>query len=147
MEAWLLAPDQHSMGERICAKSRATQVQECPMFDGKGESRIQAPPTQSQGFKNMFTWSSLCGAAETNPIRNHEVVEFDPWPRSVGKGSGVAMTYDVGHRQGSDLALLWLWHKLAAVAPIRPLVWEPPYSMGAALRRPKKMFTQKFFLI
>ena len=24
------------------------------------------------------------------------------------------------------LALLWLWHRLAATAPVRPLSWEPP---------------------
>ena len=24
----------------------------------------------------------------------------------------------IGHRRGSDSALLWLWHRLAAVAPI-----------------------------
>ena len=27
---------------------------------------------------------------------------------------------------------VWLW--LAAVALIRPLVWEPPYDLGAALK-------------
>ena len=38
----------------------------------------------------------------------------------------------------SDLVLLWLWCKLTARAPIRPLAWEPPYATGAALKRPKK---------
>ena len=28
--------------------------------------------------------------------------------------------------------LLWLWHRLAATAPISPLAWEPPYAAGAA---------------
>ena len=32
-----------------------------------------------------------------------------------------------------DPVLLWLWCRLAAVAPIRPLAWEPPYAVGAAL--------------
>ena len=45
------------------------------------------------------------------------------------------MRCGVGHRCGSDLVLLW--HRRAAVAPIRPLAWEPPYTTGAALRRPK----------
>ena len=27
--------------------------------------------------------------------------------------------------------MLWLWHRLAATAPIRPLAWEPPYASGA----------------
>ena len=32
-------------------------------------------------------------------------------------------------------ALLWLCRRPAAVAPIRPLAWEPPYAEGAALKR------------
>ena len=43
----------------------------------------------------------------------------------------------VGCRHGSDLALLWLWPRPAAVAPIRPLTWGPPYAVGAALKRQK----------
>ena len=34
--------------------------------------------------------------------------------------------------------LLWLWRSLAAVAPITPLAWEPPYAMGVALKSIKK---------
>ena len=30
--------------------------------------------------------------------------------------------------------LLWLWYRLAAVAPIRPLAWKFPYAVGAALK-------------
>ena len=37
-----------------------------------------------------------------------------------------------------DPALLWLWYRPAAVAPIGPLAWEPPYATGMALNRPKK---------
>ena len=43
----------------------------------------------------------------------------------------------VGRRQGSDLAWLWLWHRQAATALIRPLAWEPPYAMGEALKEQK----------
>ena len=38
----------------------------------------------------------------------------------------------------ADVVLLWLWHRPAATAPIRPLTWDPPYAMGMALKRPKK---------
>ena len=38
----------------------------------------------------------------------------------------------MGHRCSSDPTLLWLWHRLAATAPISPLAWEPPYAAGAA---------------
>ena len=34
--------------------------------------------------------------------------------------------------------MLWLWPRPAAAALICSLAWEPPYAMGAALKRPKK---------
>ena len=37
-----------------------------------------------------------------------------------------------------DLALLWLWCRLAAVASIGPLGWELPHAVGAALKSKKK---------
>ena len=40
-------------------------------------------------------------------------------------------------RRGSDPALLWLWCRPGATAPIRPLAWVPPYAMSAALKRHK----------
>ena len=51
----------------------------------------------------------------------------------------------VGHRRSSDLALLWLWRRLAATGPIRPLAWEPSYAVGVVLKRQKeiKMILQK----
>ena len=48
------------------------------------------------------------------------------------------MSYGVGHRRGFDLVLLWLWCRLAAIAPIRPLAWEPPYDVGVALEKRQK---------
>ena len=45
------------------------------------------------------------------------------------------MSCGIGHRCDSDLA--WLWHTLVATAPIGPLAWEPPYAVGAALKRQK----------
>ena len=48
------------------------------------------------------------------------------------------MSCGVGHRCGSDLALLWLWCRPVAVAPIGPLAWEPPYAASVALKRKKK---------
>ena len=30
--------------------------------------------------------------------------------------------------------MLWLWYRLAAVAPIQPLAWEPPYAESVALK-------------
>ena len=48
------------------------------------------------------------------------------------------MSCGVGRRCGSDSALLWLWHRLAAIARTGPLAWEPPYDMGAALKKDQK---------
>ena len=48
------------------------------------------------------------------------------------------MSCGIGCRLGLDLALLWLWCRLAAAAPIGPLAWEPPYATGAALKKQKK---------
>ena len=44
------------------------------------------------------------------------------------------MNSGVGHRFDSDPALLWLWQRPAATAPIRPLAWELPYAAGVALK-------------
>ena len=51
------------------------------------------------------------------------------------------MSCGVGCRQGSGPALLWLWRRLAAVAPIGPLAWEPLYAAGAALEKKSKRHT------
>ena len=59
------------------------------------------------------------------------------------------MSCGVGRKRGSDLALLWLWHRLAATGPIRLLAWEPPYVKRAALekaKRPKKKKKKKVLL-
>jgi len=65
--------------------------------------------------------SSRRGAAETSPDRNHEL---------AGSIPGLALWV-------KDLALLWLWCRLAAVAPIRPLAWESPYVTSASLKKTK----------
>ena len=61
----------------------------------------------------------------------------------MGKGSGIAVLCDVVPRHGLDLVLLWLWGRPAAVAPIRPLAWEPPYAAGMALKSKKKKWFKK----
>ena len=44
------------------------------------------------------------------------------------------MSCGVGDRRVLDLALLWLWHRLAAVTLVQPLAWEPPYAAGVTLK-------------
>ena len=63
---------------------------------------------------------------------------MDPWPHSVGWGSGVAVSCGVDHTLGSDPALLWLWDRPADAAPISPLAWELPCAVGMALKSKEK---------
>ena len=48
------------------------------------------------------------------------------------------MSCGVGCRHSSDPVLLRLWRRSAATAPIRPLVWEPPYATGSSLEKAKR---------
>ena len=50
----------------------------------------------------------------------------------------MAASCGVGHRCGLDPTLLWLWCRLAAAVPVRPLAWELPYATRAALKKRKK---------
>ena len=53
------------------------------------------------------------------------------------KGFGIAVSSGIGHRCGSDLMLLWLWHRLAPVFLTGSLAWEPPYATGADIKKKK----------
>ena len=92
------------------------------------------PLWQSGNKSNWYTWGC----------------RFDPWPLSVGGGSGVAMSCGIGQRCGSEPALLWLWHRPATIAPIQPQVWELPYAVSAALKKAhthkKKKERERLFL-
>ena len=66
----------------------------------------------------------------TNLTGIHEV-------QSLASLSGLRIQCCLGHRCGSDPALLWPWHRLVATALIGLLAWEPPYAMGVALQREK----------
>ena len=48
------------------------------------------------------------------------------------------MSCGVGHIRSLDPVLQWLWCRWAAVAPIRPLAWEPQYATGAAPKAKKE---------
>ena len=48
------------------------------------------------------------------------------------------MSCGVSCRCSLDPVLLWLWHRLAAVALIRPLAWELPHAVGAAEERERE---------
>ena len=61
----------------------------------------------------------------------------------MGWGSGIAVSCGVGCRRGLDPVLLCLWCRLVAMAPIRPLAWEPPYAMGVAQEMAKRQKKKK----
>ena len=54
------------------------------------------------------------------------------------------MSCGVGHSCGLDL--LWLWCKLAAVAPTGLPVWEPPHATGVALKKQKKKKKREMYV-
>ena len=53
------------------------------------------------------------------------------------------MSCGVGCRLGLDPALLLLWRRPVAIAPIGPLAWEPPYATGAAQEIAKRQKKEK----
>ena len=67
-----------------------------------------------------------------NPTRNNEIAGSIPGLVQWVNDLGAALSSGVGHRHGSDPALLWLCHRPAAAAPMGPLAWEPPYAMDVA---------------
>ena len=67
----------------------------------------------------------------------HEDMGSIPGHSSGLRIQRVAVSCGVGHRTGWDPMLLWLWCRLAATAPIRPLSWEPPHAAGVDLKGQK----------
>ena len=73
-----------------------------------------------------------------NLSRNHDVAGSIPGLAQWVGESGIAVSCGVGRRGSSDPALLWLWRRLAVIAPVGPLAWEPPYAVGAAQEMAKR---------
>jgi len=68
----------------------------------------------------------------------HEDESLIPGLSQCVKDPVLPVSCGVGLRLGSNIMLLWLCQRLAATALIRPLAWEPPYVLGADLKRKKK---------
>ena len=63
--------------------------------------------------------------------------------RSLPVLRSVAVSCGVACRRDLDPALLWLWRRPVATAPIQPLAWEPAYGEGAALEMAKRQKKKK----
>ena len=53
----------------------------------------------------------------------------------MGQGSGIAVSCGVVCRRSLGPAMLWLWCRPAAAAPIRPLARELKYAAGTTLKK------------
>ena len=76
---------------------------------------------------------------ETNLTRVHEDAGSIPGLTTWVGDASSAVSCGVGRRLGLDP----MWLCPAAVAPTRPLAWEPANAAGAALKTNKKMPVEK----
>ena len=109
-------------------------------MDGEGSGEeTKAPPSSSAstaphafGFADGQREVGAMGKVTNNVCGVSVVAQRLKNPTSIredaGSSPGLAQWV-------SNPALLWC--RPAAIAPVGPLAWEPPYAMGAALKRPK----------
>ena len=119
-----------------------TLLSNCKQGSSQTQDQIQPMSFSYSWYKGYlkFLWikksrSYHCISVITNPASTDEEVGAIPGLAQWIEGSGVPMNCGVCCRHGSDLALLRLWHRPAATALIRPLAWELPYAVGAALKK------------
>ena len=106
------------------------------------ETRCNSIASNIGGLKNNW-WREFPLWHSRN---KSDLVSMRMWVQSLaslsGLGFGIAVSC-VGHRCGSDLALLWLANRPADAALIRPLDWKHPYAMSAALKKKNKQTTNE----
>ena len=75
-----------------------------------------------------------------NPTSIHEDAGTIPSLTQWVRGSIIAVSCGVGHSLGLDLALLWLWRRLAAIALIRPLSLGTPTCHRCGHKKQKNIY-------
>ena len=120
---WILNLLSHQETPRFCSFDRFKALLATDEPQGWDEGQRDGHTAYGQQDLER-SGSSHCGSTVTNVTSRTWGHGFDPWPRSVGWESSMAVSCGVVCRCGSDPKLLWLWPRPAATAPIRPLAWE-----------------------
>ena len=54
---------------------------------------------------------------------------------STGRGPMRIQVPSLASLSGLGILMLYLWCRLSAATPVKPLAWELPYAAGAALKK------------
>ena len=82
----------------------------------------------------------VSGVAVVVKWKQIQLVTMRLWVRSLTPLSGLRIwcCLELRSRLQTDPVLLWLWHRLAPIAPIRFLAQELPYAASVALKSKKQ---------
>ena len=79
------------------------------------------------GVATVAQWKRIWPASMRTQVQS--LASLNGWRIRVAVSCGVL------RKRSLDLA--WLWHRLAATAPIQPLTWKTPSAVDAALKDKK----------